>query len=188
MKKIFTVMLASAIALGAVACQPAAAADWNYVGGGYATSDVKSANADAIFGEGSLAVGKYGFVQGSLLKGMDADFDTSVVSVSGGLHKQLDERTDLYAKVTASTPLENRYLYESFAYEAEGGVRAQVTDRIELRGGVVAANLRDAELSSVQWLGTAGAEFALTPALRVGADVRGKEDVLEGRVALRFYF
>ena len=183
MKKIIAVMLAAALVTA-----PVAAADWNYVGGGYAAADVKTASADALFGEASVSLGQNMFVQGKFLKGMDRDFDTSVVSVSGGLRTALDDRTDLYGKVTASTVVENRYAFENYAYEAEGGIRAQVTDRIELRGGVVAANLRAATLDSVQWLGTAGAEFALTPSIRLAADVRGKEGVLEGAAGVRVYF
>lgn len=188
MKKLFSVILASALALGAVACSPAQAADWNYVGGGYAASDVRSVEADALFAEGSFELTKNVFVQGKFLKGMDADFDTSVVSGSIGLKTALDESTDLYGKFTAATVVENVQAFDKYAYEAEAGIRAQVTDRVELRGGVVAANLRDARFDTVQWLGTAGAEFKLTDSLRLGADVRGKDNVLEGQLGLRLYF
>lgn len=193
MKKFFTAIIVCVLALGV--SLPAAAGDWTYVGGGYTYADVRSnvdnrdVNADGLFGEVSVGVTDWLFVQGKFLKGNDQDFDTSVAAVSVGLNKALDDKTQLYGKVTGSTVVENRYAYENYAYEAEAGLRAKVTDRLELRGGVIATDLRDAEWDAVRWQGTAGAEFALTPSIRLGADVRGdRHGDLEGQVGVRLYF
>lgn len=194
MKKFVAIVLAAVVAVGAVACKPAAAADWTYVGGGYSYADVKSnvdsrsVSADAVFGEASVELTDWAFVQGRFVKGNDSDFDSSVVGLSLGLKHALDDKTDLYGKVTASSVVENRYAYDKYAYEAEAGVRAQITERVELRGGVIATELRDARLDSVRYLGTAGVEFALTPSIRLGVDVRGKSNVLEGTAGVRLYF
>lgn len=194
MKKFGAIVLAAIVAVGALACKPADAADWTYVAGGYSYADAKSSvtnrdvSADAVFGEVSVALTDWAFVQGRFDKGMDQDFDTSVVGVSFGLNRALDEKADVYGKVTATSTVENRFAYEKYAYEAEAGIRAQVTDRVELRGGVIATELRQASLSELRYLGTAGVEFALTPNIRLGADVRGKSDLLEGQVGVRLYF
>lgn len=192
MKK-YALMIASVLAFGLISA-PAVASDWDYVGGGYVYASVednynnRDLNADAVFVEVSKSLTDWLFVQGSFAKGNDADLDTSVVGLSLGLNKALDDATQIYGKVTASSVVENRYAYESYAYEAEAGVRAHVTDRIELRGGVIATDLRDARLDSVRYLGTAGVEFALTPSIRLGADVRSNGDDTEGKVGVRLYF
>lgn len=194
MNKVVSIVFAGLIAVGALAVSPAKAADWTYVSGGYTYADAKASvnnrdvSADAVFGEVSVALTDWAFVQGRFDKGMDQDFDTSVVGVSFGLNRKLDERTDLYGKVTASSVVENRYAYDKYAYEAEVGLRAQVTERVELRGGVIATELRDARLDSVRYLGTAGVEFALTPSIRLGLDVRGKDNLFEGQAGVRLYF
>lgn len=192
MKKFVAVVALGLAALGFAGS--ASAVDWTYVGGGYSYANVETSysnrdvSADAFFGEASVALTDWAFVQGKFVKGADQDFDTSVAAVSVGLNKSLDERTDLYGKVTASAALENRYAYENYAYEAEAGIRAQVTERVELRGGVVATEIRQASLSELRYLGTAGVEFALTPSLRLGFDVRAKDSVLEGLAGVRLYF
>lgn len=192
MKK-FSLALVAILTLGLVT-MPAMASDWNYVGGGYAYSSVednvtnRDISADAYFGEVSVAVTDWAFVQGQFSKGMDADFDTSVVGLAVGLNHALDDQTQLYGKVLATSVVENRYAYDKYAYEAEFGVRAKLTDRFELRGGAIATELRDARLDSVRYLGTVGAEYALTPSIRVGADVRSNGDDTEGKVGIRLYF
>lgn len=180
--------------VGAFAAAPASAVDWTYASAGYSYADVKDSvtnrdvSADAVFGEVSVAVTDWMFVQGRFDKGMDQNFDTSVVGVSLGLNHSLDDKTDLYGKVTASSVVENRAEYEKYAYDAELGIRAQVTERIELRGGVIVNELRDARFDDLRYMGTAGVEFALTPSIRVGLDVRGKDDVIEGQAGVRLYF
>lgn len=187
MKKVFAIAVAAALfaSAGSVSAQ---SVNWNYVGAGYVASDVENRSFDSWYGEGSAALGNVGFIQGRYTKGMDADFPSGVAAVSLGLRTALDERTDLYGKVTAATVVADRGDFDKYAYSAEAGVRAQVWDRVELRGGVGATELRDARFDSLRWYGTVGAEYALTPSLRLGADVRGKSRDLEGQIGLRAYF
>lgn len=192
MKKVFAIAIAAALmtSAGSVAAQEV---NWNYIGGGYQATNINprgfdSRSFDSWYGEGSAALGSNGFIQGRYTKGMDADFPSGVAAVSLGLRTGLDERTDLYGKVTAAIVVQDRQDFDKYNYSAEVGVRAQAWDRVELRGGVGATEPRDARFDSIRWYGTVGAEYALTPSLRLGADVRGKSRVLEGQIGLRAYF
>lgn len=191
MIKLGAVALIAGLAIG---CAPAKAADWTYASIGYTYTDAKDkvtnrrASGDGVIGEISYAVTDWMFVQGRLEKSADADFDTSVAGLSLGLNKSLDDRTDIYGKVSATSVVENRRDLNKYGYEFETGVRAQITERFELRGGVIATELRSQRLDSVRYLGTAGVEFALTPSIRLAADVRGKDGLFEGQAGVRLYF
>lgn len=187
MRKIKAILMSLCLAMSLLAGS-AVAGDWNYVEGAYIATDAKSLKGDAWAVNASKTLGDHLFVQGGFRNGMDADLSASTASVGLGLKTSLDADTDLYAKVTADVAVENVQTLDKYGYTAEAGARLQLTDKLELRGGVIAANLRDAQLDSVQWLGTAGAEWALTDSVRLGLDVRGKEDVLEGQVGIRLYF
>lgn len=186
MKKFIAIAIAAALSLGTVAT--ASAADWSYLEGAYTVADVNNRSGDGYLVGGSAALGQNAFVQAQYTNGADSDFNAGVAAISVGLHGNVTENSDLYGKFTASSVVNDRANYEKYGYTAEAGIRSQVADRLELRGGVIAGNLRDRRFEDVAWMATAGAEYALTETLRVGVDVRGKDDVLEGQVGLRVYF
>jgi len=59
---------------------------------------------------------------------------------------------------------------------------------LEIRGGVVANNLREGRFDSIQYLATVGAEVAVDKNLRLGIDVKGKDNVLFVQAGARWYF
>ena len=188
MKKLFSVLLLALTLVGAPAMAQQSATNWTYAEVTYSASDVEDRSFDSYSVGGSLALGEHLFVQGAYTNGLDTDLEAGAASVSAGLRDALTSKTDLYGKVTGSVLVSDRKSQEKYEYTAEAGLRSQVTDTLELRGGVIAGNLRDQSWDSITWLGTAGAELALTKNLRLGADVRGKDGWLEGQLGLRLYF
>lgn len=189
MKKTFALIAALVLGAALSACSPQAnAADWDFVGAGYTQSQTHGVQADAVSLEASKAVGDHFFVQGVLTEGRDQDYASTNVRVSVGAHSQLSTKTDLYGKLSSDVIVADRGDLDKYGLTAEIGARHMVTDRLELRGGVIAGNLRENRLNQVEWMATAGAEYRLTKSLRLGLDMRGKDQVLEGTVVGRVYF
>ncbi len=186
MKKFFAVLI-TAVAL-AFSAGAATAADWDYVKGGVIANDVRDVSFNAYTVGVSKSLGDNFFVQGNYTNATDSDFSAGAVDLAFGVHAKLLPRSDVYGKVTASVLVDDIRGLDKYAYEAEAGIRTQVLKNLELRGGVVAANLREADMDRITWLGTAGAEFKLNDNLRVGLDVKGKDEVLIGELGLRYYF
>lgn len=184
MKKILAIFcLAFALVAG-----NAAAADWNYAEAAAVSTDVQSVSATGYKLSASKTLGDNFFVQGAYANSGDSDFKAGQASVALGVKANLLPRSDVYGKVTATVLVDDIYGADKYGYSAEAGIRTQVMKNVELRGGVIATDLRSATLSKVEWLATAGAEFALNDKLRVGVDVQGKNNVLVGQVGLRLYF
>lgn len=186
MKKFFAVLI-TAVAL-VFSAGAATAADWDYVKGGVIANDVRDVSFNAYTVGGSKAIGDNFFVQGNYTNATDSDFSAGAVDLGFGVHAKLLPRSDVYGKVTASVLVNDIRGLDKYAYEAEAGLRTQLFKNVEVRGGVIAANLREADLDQLVWLGTAGAEFKFNDNLRLGVDVKGKEDVLIGELGLRYYF
>lgn len=185
MKKFFAVLI-TAVAL-AFSAGAATAADWDYVKAGVIANDVRDVSFNSYTVGGSKSIGDLFFVQGNYTNANDADVSAAALDLSVGVRANLLPRSDVYGKVTGSVLIEDVGALDQYSWEAEAGIRTQILKNVELRGGVIAADMRDTE-NGVVWLGTAGAEFALNDALRLGVDVRGKEDVLIGQLGLRWYF
>lgn len=184
MKKMFAIIcLAFALVAG-----NAAAADWNYVEAAVVSTDVQSVSATGYKLSASKTLGDNFFVQGAYANSGDSDFKAGQASVSFGAKANLLPRSDVYGKVTATALVDDIYGTDKYGYSAEAGIRTQVSKNVELRGGVIATDLRTATLDKFEWLATAGAEVALTEKLRLGVDVQGKSNVLVGQLGLRMYF
>jgi len=186
MKKFFAVLITAVVL--AFSAGAATAADWDYVKGGVTANDVRDVSFNAYTVGASKSLGDKFFVQGNYTNATDSDFSAGTVDLAFGVHASLLPRSDVYGKVTASVLVDDIRGLDKYAYEAEAGIRTQVLKNLELRGGVVAANLRDANLDKVEWLGTVGAELKLNDNLRLGVDVKGKNEVLIGELGLRYYF
>lgn len=184
MKKTMMFVFAALLAVGLTACQPASAADYTYVGASYNTVDVRDASFDSYTVSGSVAVGDNLFLRAGYTNAEDADLSLGTAKVGVGYRDALTKNIDLYGVASAIVAVDDRADFNKYTYEAEAGVRAMLTDRLEVRGGVIATDLS----RSVEYFGTAGAEFAVTKNIRVGADLVGKEDVLGGQVGVRLYF
>jgi hypothetical protein len=183
MKKMIFVLFAAVLALSA--CSPAAkAADYTYVSGSYTTVDVRDYSFDGYGLEGSLSLGDHLFVEAGYTNSDDSDFGAGVAKVGVGFRDAVTENTDLYGVGSALIKVDNRADFDKYTYEVEVGLRTQLFDRVEVRGGVIATDVT----RSSEFLGTAGAEFAVTKNIRIAADLVGKKDVLGGQLGVRLYF
>ena len=177
-------LLVAVMVLGvSLAGAPAYAADWSYVEAAYAAKDVNDRSSDVASLAASVEVGEHVFLQGQYAKGLDTDLKAGVASVAVGLHDGL-----LYGKVTGSIVVADRRDLDKVSFAAEGGLRGAVTDKFELRGGVIYDNLRSQAFDFGGWMATVGGEYAFTDAFRVGVDVRGRDSFAEGRASVRWYF
>ena len=179
MKKLLSVVM---LALALVA-SPAMASDWSFVEVGYSAQDLNNRSSDVANLLASVEVGEHVFFQGGYTKGLDTDLDLGVVTGAVGLHNGL-----FYGKVIGSVVVANRADFDKYAFSAEAGLRGQLTDKVELRGGVIADGLRQQKFDDVSWLATVGAEYAFSDAFRVGVDVRGKDSFAEGKLSARLYW
>lgn len=185
MKNIFRAILLAASMIGMTVAN---AADFNYVEASYAAQDVQNRSADSWGVAFSKEVGSKLYVLGSYEKGIDSDLRQGVAAVGVGFHTPVATAADIYAQVEATTVVADRKDSEKYGYRAESGIRWQVSDSWELRGGVLASNLREAKLDAVEWRAYAGVEYALTKYVRLSATAEGKHDELEGKAAVRLYF
>lgn len=185
MKNIFRAILLAASMIGMTVAN---AADFNYVEASYAAQDVQNRSADSWGVAFSKEVGSKLYVLGSYEKGIDSDLRQGVAAVGVGFHTPVATAADIYAQVEATTVVADRKDVEKYGYRAESGIRWQVADSWEMRGGVLASNLREAKLDAVEWRAYAGVEYALTKYVRLSATAEGKHDELEGKAAVRLYF
>lgn len=181
-KKMFAI--AALLVLALAACQPAAAADYGYVSAGATAVDVRDVSADGYFGEASVELGENFFVRTGYTNGTDTDLELGTAKVGIGFHDEMTKNTDLYGIASALVVVDDRTTFDKYTYELEFGLRNQLTNSFELRGGVIVGDVSN----SPEYLGTVGLEFAVTEAIRIGADIRGKEDVLGGQLGVRLYF
>ena len=183
MKKfVFAAVLA---ALSLVACKPAAAADYTYVGAAYTTANVEDSSADAFLVKGSYALNDLVFLEASYKNGFNSDvaLDAGTVKFGVGLRTAILKNMDLYGTLSSSVVVDDVRDGDKYSYEVEGGVRAQATDRLEVRAGAVAF-----ERDGIRYGGKIGAEYAVTKNIRLGADVLAKDGASEAQLGARWYF
>ena len=166
----------------------ASAADYNYVQAGYSASDFTNRSADSWSVAASKELGSKLFILGDYTKGIDSDLEQGTVGVGVGLHTPISTNADIYGQVEATTVVVNRNDRTKYDYIAESGIRWQVSPSWELRGGVLASNIRSQSLDEVNWRAFGGAEYALTKFVKVGAMAIGKSGDLEGKATVRLYF
>ena len=185
MKK-FLVLIALGLAfIGA----PAMAADYDYVGAAYTATDLQDRSGDGFTVDASKSIGSHLFVQGGYRNGFNSDLKAGTASLALGAHTLLGAKTDGYVLARATAVVDDRFDTDKFGYEAEAGVRHLLTERLELRGGVLATELRSiSSVKDVRYFGKVGAEYAITKQFRVGADVLAKDGVTEAAVGVRVYF
>ena len=185
MKK-FLVLIALAFAFAAPA---AMASDWDYVGAQYTATDLQDRSGDGFKVEASKAIGSHLFVQGGYRNGFDSDLKAGQASLALGAHTLLGAKTDGYVLARATALVDDARDADKWGYEAEAGVRHLLTEKLEVRGAVVATELRSiSSVKDVRYFGKVGAEYAITEQFRVGADVLAKNGVTEGQVGFRVYF
>ena len=155
MKKFLMVLI-----LGLFAAGSAHAGDWDYVQGHVAHSSAYNVSGTTYGLQGSKSLNNYTFVQLSYSDSTNRWFAPGDVTATVGVHAFLTPKLDAYGKFNVSSIVNDQLGRDRMAYSAEGGVRYLVNDSWTVRGGVGAANLREAKLDSVQWYGTVGAEYA----------------------------
>jgi hypothetical protein len=128
-------------------------------------------------------------VQGGYRNGFDSDLKAGQASLALGAHTLLGAKTDGYVLARATALVDDARDADKWGYEAEAGVRHLLTEKLEVRGAVVATELRSiSSVKDVRYFGKVGAEYAITEQFRVGADVLAKDGATEGQVGFRVYF
>lgn len=187
MKKFF-VLIALGLAF-AVAAPAAVAAEWDYVGAAYTTTDLKDRSGDGFKVEASKSLGEHLFVQGGYRNGFDSDLKAGEASVALGARTMLSEKTDGYVLARATVLVDDRFDADKYGYEAEAGALHQMTDKLQVSAGVVATQLRSiSSVNDVRYFGKVGAEYAITKTVGISADVLAKDGVTEGQLGFRVYF
>lgn len=183
-KYLSVVMVGLALAFGSVAAH---AADFNYLEGGYTYQSIDDLSSASWNVEGAKTVGDNLFVVGSFTNGINADYQAGTVGLGLGLRTPVADTADIYGQIEATTIVSNRKDDSKYGARAEAGVRWNVSDSWELRGGLRVLDLRN-ENASTEFRGFAGAEYALTKYVKVGVEASGKSGVATGQATVRLYF
>lgn len=181
MKKLFIVAIA-ALALSMPVLS--SAADYTYLETSYTNVDVREYSYDSVALKGSLELGSAAFVFGGYSNSDDSDFGVGLVEIGAGLQGAASENTDVFVSLATNIAVDSRQDFGKYTYQLESGFGYQLLDSLELRGGLLVDDLS----RSAEFYATAGAEYSVTDSLRLGLDLFGRENVLGGTAAVRWYF
>lgn len=191
MKKFNSAVLACVLAvssLGAVASD--SVKTYDYVDVAYNLGELDGLDSDNGFVvSGSKSLGDLLFVRGSFSRLNDAGVSPSdELRLGVGAKYGLTKNIDAYGSVSAIKTV-NAYPFttDSFGTSVEGGVRASLGSRFEVRGGVVTERLAEGP-ESWDTFGIVGASVAVTDWVAVVGDVRANSDAKFGTVGVRFTF
>jgi long-subunit fatty acid transport protein len=148
-----------------------------------------SVDGDGYGISGSFEVGENWFVGvGYSSIGFDFGVDLDQVSVGGGYHFGMSDRTDFFATLSylwAEASVSNFDSVDEDGYGVAVGIRSMLTDNFELNGSIGYADLGDgADGTSFN----AGALYSFTKTFAIGFDIGIDEDVTLYALGGRFYF
>lgn len=183
-------LITLALALGIFSGTAIAADKYTYVGGSYSASDVRDRSYDRGTVEASVSVTDNWYVAGAYVNGFDRDFDAGVAKVTVGAHNTINDAgtVDLFGQVSGLAVVADRGDFSKYNYEAQVGIRHQVTPRVETRFAAIATNLRDRRFEDVKYFGSATVEYAITDSFRLNVGYVGSRDYNEGNIGARWYF
>jgi len=176
---------------------PAFAGDlsYNFIEIGYLEAELDddlagfSVDGDGYGIGGSFEVGENWFVGVSYSTiGFDFGVDLDQISVGGGYHFGMSDRTDFFATLsylTAEVSASGFGSVDEDGYGVTIGIRSMLSDNFELNGGIGYSDLGDGADGTAF---NAGALYSFTPTFAIGLDIGVDEDVTLYGLGARFYF
>ena len=191
-------MLRKWIALSFVFVAGAASADgfnYNFFNAGYGVTDLDGADGDSLSVDGSFAIAdNWHLVAGYGLSTFDeggVDLDTTTIQAGVGYNTPISENIDVIANVSyvyadfdIDTPIGNGSADDN-GFGLGVGLRAQVSELVELNGGVSYIDLNDVGDDTVFSL---GALFNVTETIALGIGGSFSDDADGYSAGVRFYF
>lgn len=189
---LFSALVAFSTLYGAGAVAADTRPSYDNVTLSYQTTDLNFDKTDGAALAFSKTLGDVLFVQGSVSRANNTRTDLDTYRVGVGAKFDFANNASLYALgygLKANVDYSNlgsSLEFDSWGYGAEGGVRAQVFERLELRGGVATERLT----ASSNWdtFGLVGATVNVTDSLAVVADARIREDRNQVNLGLQYQF
>jgi opacity protein-like surface antigen len=179
------------------AMSPAFAGDlsYNFIELGYQKADLDddlagfSVDGDGFGIGGSFEVGESWFIGvGYSTIGFDFGIDLDQISVGGGYHAGLSDRTDFFATLSYLSVEVSASGFGSIDEDGYGvaiGVRSMLTDNVELNGSLGYSDLGDGADGTAF---NVGALYSFTESFAVGFDIGIEEDFTLYGIGGRFYF
>jgi hypothetical protein len=137
---------------------------------------------------GSFEVGdNWHIVGGYSSIGFDFGIDLNTLSVGGGYHTAISDTTSFYANLlwlNSEADAGGGLSFDDDGFGIGIGLRSNITDRVELEGGLSHVDYGDGNgtaLSAAGW-------YKFTDAFSLGVTLAAEEDVLGFGVGGRFYF
>ena len=162
--------------------------DYSFVGAGYTSAKVTGDTGDGFGVGGSAALSdSWHIFAGYESLGFDFDTDISSLSIGAGFNTPISESIDVvaqvaYLSVDVDTPLGSA---SESGYGIGVGLRAWVSERVELNGSITYADLGDgADDTSCG----AGVQFYVTEQVSIGLGLGYADDVDTYTLGARFYF
>lgn len=179
------------------AMSPAFAGDlsYNFIEIGYQEAELDddlagfSFDGDGFGIGGSFEVGESWFIGvGYSTIGFDFGIDLDQISVGGGYHAGMSDRTDFFATLSYLSVEVSASGFGSVDEDGYGvavGVRSMLTDNVELNGSLGYSDLGDGADGTAF---NVGALYSFTESFAVGFDIGIEEDVTLYSLGGRFYF
>lgn len=179
------------------ALSPALASDlsYNFIEIGYLEAELDvdlagfSVDGDGYGVGGSFEVGENWFVGVSYSTiGFDFGVDLDQISVGGGYHFGMSERTDFFATLSYLSAEISASGFDSVDEDGYGvsvGIRSMLTDNFELNGSIGYSDLGDGADGTAF---NAGALYSFTPTFAIEFGIGIDEDVTLYALGGRFYF
>ena len=168
---------------------------YNYIQLGYQKADLDddlagiSIDGDGYGISGSFEVGESFFI-GAGYSALDFDFgvDLDQLSIGGGYHTGLSDRSDFFATISyirAEASVSGFGSLDEDGYGVSVGIRGLLTDNVELNGSIAYSDLGDGADGTAFGV---GALYSFTENFALGFDVSTDDDVTMYGVGARFYF
>ena len=168
---------------------------YNFIQLGYQKADLDddlagiSVDGDGYGISGSFEVGENFFI-GAGYSALDFDFgvDLDQLSIGGGYHMSLSDRSDFYATLSyirAEASVSGFGSVDDDGYGVSVGIRGLLSDNVELNGSIAYSDLGDGADGTAFG---AGALYSFTENFALGFDVSVDDDVTMYGVGARFYF
>ncbi len=186
-------MLRSALLIFLLAFAATASAQefgYNYLQASYGAVSFDDSVID-VDGDGLGISGSYGFHPEFYLAGeyqtadMDFGVDLNILELAVGWHTPLSDRLDFTAQLGfVNAEVESGFgSADEDGYMVGAGLRGQLTDAVELNGGIDYIDFDDSETRAY-----AGFLFSLTEQMTVGAEANFWDDINVYQLNLRFDF
>jgi opacity protein-like surface antigen len=162
--------------------------NYSYLGGGYARADVAGETGDGFGIGGAIALSdNWHLFAGYDNLGFDLDIDLSSASAGVGFNTPISEAIDVVAQVAylyakAESPVDS---VDDDGYSLGVGLRAWVSDNIELDGSIAYAEFGDGDGDTSFGV---GAQYYFTEKFAVGLGLGFADDVDTYSLGARLYF